>query len=764
MKRLQLAFFASLLALPAHAQSNFYVNSTNGNVGIGSTSPMASLDLSQRTDAIILPIGTSGDRPATGINGMLRYNATSPVVEAYINNSWAPLLTGTGVVTSISGDGALISNSSSTGSVTLALANVTAKSLWGNNSSITAIPSYTTSPVVSGSMTADTFVSTAATGTAPFTVSSTTNVANLNASYLNGTTFAAPGSIGNTTPGSGAFTTLSASGSATLSALSSAGVVTSDASGLLATNTTLPAAEFPALTGDVTTTAGSLSTTVNKIQGTTVGGTTGSGNVVFSTSPTLTGTVTGASSNWSGNVGIGTTSPHTALQVNGSVMLGTGTCSSSTTGSIQYSGSAVQYCNGTSWTTLAASTSQWITSGSNIYYTSGVVSIGTITPSPDGYLTVDHANTSSPSYYWDVSAATFRNEITEAVGTGGGITLSGNYVSSGFSEAQAAGLMARKTTAASGDATFGVDLWARGGAINFIQSGNLGVAPSMSIATNGNLYVAKNVGIGTSIPPSALSVIGGAVVGSYSGISAPTNGMLISGDVGIGTSATSADGYLTVDHANTTAPTWYWDAAAAVFRNETPEAVGTGGGITLAGNYLSSGFAEGQAAGLMARKTTATSGDPTFGLDIWARGGAINFIQTGTMGLIPPSMVIAANYDVGIGTTLPIYPLDVAGTIRTGQALLNSSAVPTLSSCGTTPTATAGSNNNSGQITLGTGTPTGCAVTFANAFPNNAYCTVTPASNYTGTYYISAQSKSAFTVTMGTGTASVKFNYTCGGN
>ena len=78
---------------------------------------------------------------------------------------------------------------------------------------------------------------------------------------------------------------------------------------------TLQAAQFPALTGDVTTSSGSLATTVANIQGTTVSGTTGTGNVVFSASPTLTGTVTGANSIWSGNVGIGTNSPQYALDV-----------------------------------------------------------------------------------------------------------------------------------------------------------------------------------------------------------------------------------------------------------------------------------------------------------------------------------------------------------------------------------------------------------------------------------------------------------------
>jgi hypothetical protein len=52
--------------------------------------------------------------------------------------------------------------------------------------------------------------STVATGTAPLVIASTTAVANLNASLLLGATWAAPGTIGSTTPNTGAFTTLSA--------------------------------------------------------------------------------------------------------------------------------------------------------------------------------------------------------------------------------------------------------------------------------------------------------------------------------------------------------------------------------------------------------------------------------------------------------------------------------------------------------------------------------------------------------------------------
>ena len=54
-----------------------------------------------------------------------------------------------------------------------------------------------------------TLTSTLATGTAPFSITSTTVVPNLNVSQLLGNTWAVPGAIGSTTPNSGAFTTLS---------------------------------------------------------------------------------------------------------------------------------------------------------------------------------------------------------------------------------------------------------------------------------------------------------------------------------------------------------------------------------------------------------------------------------------------------------------------------------------------------------------------------------------------------------------------------
>jgi hypothetical protein len=93
------------------------------------------------------------------------------------------------------------------------------------------------------------------------------------------------------------------------------------------------------------------------------------------------------------DVGIGTTVAQTTLQVVGSIMMGTGTCGITTAGSIQYSGGAVQYCNGSVWSNIAGGptgsgttnyVARWTSPtalGTGVLYDNGsVVGIGTATP------------------------------------------------------------------------------------------------------------------------------------------------------------------------------------------------------------------------------------------------------------------------------------------------------------------------------------------------------------------------------------------------
>lgn len=98
--------------------------------------------------------------------------------------------------------------------------------------------------------------------------------------------------------------------------------------------------------------------------------------------------------------------------------------------------------------------------------------------------------------------------------------------------------------------------------------------------------------------------------------------------------------------------------------------------------------------------------------------------------------------------------------------IYNTSGAPTPSSCGTTPAVTAGSSNSGGQFTTGTGTPSACTLTFANAYATTAFCTVTPANAAAvgTTVYVSSSLRTAFTVTLGAGTDSAAYNYSCTGN
>ena len=67
-------------------------------------------------------------------------------------------------------------------------------------------------------------------------------------------------------------------------------------------------------------------------------------------------------------------------------------------------------------------------------------------------------------------------------------------------------------------------------------------------------FSAGTLGIGTSVPGSALSVNGGISAGTYYNIAAPSGGLIISGNVGIG--ATSPGAKLDVQN-NTTGTAWF---------------------------------------------------------------------------------------------------------------------------------------------------------------------------------------------------------------
>lgn len=66
--------------------ANLFWDSSNNRLGVGTASPAVTVAISA-TDAILLPVGTTGQRP-TGATGYLRFNTTTAAFEGYNGTAW----------------------------------------------------------------------------------------------------------------------------------------------------------------------------------------------------------------------------------------------------------------------------------------------------------------------------------------------------------------------------------------------------------------------------------------------------------------------------------------------------------------------------------------------------------------------------------------------------------------------------------------------------------------------------------------------------
>ena len=66
------------------------VDASNNRVGIGNASPDVSLDIGSYTDAVHVPVGTTGQRPGSPAAGYFRYNSTTSQFEGY-TSAWGAI-------------------------------------------------------------------------------------------------------------------------------------------------------------------------------------------------------------------------------------------------------------------------------------------------------------------------------------------------------------------------------------------------------------------------------------------------------------------------------------------------------------------------------------------------------------------------------------------------------------------------------------------------------------------------------------------------
>ena len=392
-----------------------------------------------------------------------------------------------------------------------------------------------------------------------------------------------------------------------------------------------------------------------------------------------------------GNVGIGTTSPATKLDVAGGVRIGTEAtaCAAGLAGTIRYNGGSVEYCNGSSWQAFgisgAALTSPLTTKG-DLLTRDGTTHVRLPAGADGQVLTADSAQSSglkwasptagtvtsvtSANSYLSIATTTTTPVITANVGTAANTLAAGD-------DARIVGALQKSvydtdvapaalcTTSQTPYWSTVADTWlcqninaAATGA--FVDGGNTFAATAtlgtnsnhnLEIETNGTtkmtIEAGGNVGIGTTSPNALVDVrgsfaAGGLVTGANSatglnavalgsGVNATGSNSVATGYSGTaGGSASFVGNYLGQASGNNSAVFGEWNSTGS--RGEF--AIGVYG-LNLGGNA-----------------TTIVSTDPVFTIGNGTGSGARS-----------NAMTVLKNGNTGIGVSAPTTVLDINGAI-----------------------------------------------------------------------------------------------------
>ena len=346
-----------------------------------------------------------------------------------------------------------------------------------------------------------------------------------------------------------------------------------------------------------------------------------------------------------GNVGIGTTNPVTKVHINNKI---------ADDASRSYDGNALMVVNQTPTSTTTLNDSKPVlylgrqgtsgqaygamaTFGLSRYENSGTASRTRLD------LSLMHGS------FTDATVATFLSNGNVGIGSAapaqkldvaGAIrSSSGGFV---FPDGT---IMTTAVTATTAGASSTTDL-------NLVADSDAAGIGAIVVATNGTermrVLNSGRVGIGTSIPQSALDVSGGMSLGSYAGVNAaPSNGLIVSGNVGIGT----------------TAPAQKLDVAGNVNIAAGSKVFMGGAGVAAPGVGSA-----GEKIQLWGTAGTVGAGDYALGIEnsnMWFNtGGGFKWYVGSAV-----KTVMDSNGNVGIGTTSPTQRLQV-GTSGDGTVAL----------------------------------------------------------------------------------------------